>query len=295
MLPNALAVTNGKGGVGKTSLSANLAGIAARDGWRVLLVDLDPQGNLSADLGYLDDAGNDAGERLLNAIETGRAVEPLTHVRPGLDVVTGGDALDQIEDRIRRQIYSGDRAALFAVHHAIAPIAASYNLIVIDCPPSMGTLVDLGYTAAGYLVIPTRGDAASLNGLTRAATRFVNVRRTTNPHLALLGVALFGFGTQDVKLVAKARTQLTEALAGIAPVFDSFIRATRKAPDDMREFGLLAHEYLERSRNAPKWYQDKSAPRFSASADGLAEDYQRLSSEILTAYAERQRSTSAAA
>jgi cellulose biosynthesis protein BcsQ len=295
VLPNAVAITNGKGGVGKTSLSANLAGIAARDGWRVLLVDLDPQGNLSADLGYVDDAGNDAGYNLLRAVETGQPVEPLTHVRPGLDVVTGGDGLDALEDSVRREIYAGDQSAMFALHRALAPLSTNYNLIVIDCPPSMGTLIDMSYTAANYLVIPTRGDAASLNGLTRSATRFVNIRRSTNPQLSLLGVALFGFGAQDVKLVAKARSQLTEALAGIAPVFESFIRATRKAPDDMREYGMLAHEYLAESRAAPKWYQDRNAPTFSASADGLAEDYQRLSSEILTAFSKRQRSATAAA
>ena len=159
----------------------------------------------------------------------------------------------------------------------------------------MGTLVDLGYTAAGCLVIPTRGDAASLNGLTRAATRFVNIRRSTNPHLALLGVALFGFGTQDVKLVAKARTQLTDALAGIAPVLRQLHSCHPQGTRRHARVRSAGARVPRRSRNAPKWYQDKSAPRFSASADGLAEDYQRLSSEILTAYAERHRSASAAA
>ncbi len=62
MIPNSILVLNGKGGVGKTSLTANLAGLAALSGWRVLAVDLDPQGNLGRDLGYLGDA--DDGQTL---------------------------------------------------------------------------------------------------------------------------------------------------------------------------------------------------------------------------------------
>ena len=295
VLPNAIAIANGKGGVGKTSLSANLAGLAAHNGWQVLLVDIDPQGNLSSDLGYGDDPGYDGGQALLHAVEEGVGVAPLREVRPGLDVVTGGDATDLLEDRVRRQLYGGDTNALYSLYHALAPVAGRYNLIVVDCPPNMGALVDLALSAVSYLVIPTKGDAASLNGLTRAAARFVNTRRTTNPQLALLGVCLFGFGSQDTKLVAKARGQLEEALEGIAPVFETFVRHARKAPDDMREMGLLAHEYLERAQGAPKWYENRDAVQFSTAAAGVASDYQNLATEILGAFAARQNAVTAAA
>lgn len=295
MLPNAIAIANGKGGVGKTSLSANLAGLAAVNGWRVLLVDLDAQGNLSSDLGFTDDEANDGGAALLRAVQLGVGVEPLADVRPCLDVVTGGESTEALEDLVRRRLYEGDTDALRAVDDALAPLAAHYNLIVIDCPPAVGCLVDLAFTVARFLVIPTRGDAASLNGLARTATRFVNIRRTTNPSIDLLGVCLFAFGTQDIRLIAKARNQLEEALTGIAPVFPTYIRLSRKAPDDMRELGLLAHEYFQTAEQAPKWYEDRSAPRYSATASGLAQDYQSLANEILSAFAQRQAATSAAA
>ncbi len=296
MLPNAIAVANGKGGVGKTSLSANLAGLAAISGWRVLLVDLDPQGNLSSDLGYTDDEDvNDEGQRLLTAVESGRPVEPQRDVRPNLDVVTGGTFTEQVEDLVRRRQYEGDDRALSAVDDALKPLVADYNLVVVDCPPAVGCLVDLAFSVARYLVIPTRGDAASLNGLTRTASRFVQVRRTTNPDIDLLGICLFGFGAQDVRLVAKARQQLEDALGGIAPVFPTFIRHSRKAPDDMRELGLLAHEYHQTAEQAPTWIEDRNATRYSSSAAALAQDYQGLVGEILTAFAERQARVSAAA
>jgi cellulose biosynthesis protein BcsQ len=295
VLPNAIAVANGKGGVGKTSLSANLAGLAAISGWRVLLVDLDPQGNLSSDLGYTDDDSNDEGEAMLRAVEGRVPVTPVRGVRPNLDVVTGGTHTEALEALVRRRRFADDLAALQTVDEALAPLASDYNLIVIDCPPAMGCLVELALTVARFVVIPTRGDAASLNGLSRTANRFVQVRRTSNPRVDLLGICLFGFGAQDHRLVAKAREQLEEALQGIAPVFRTFIRHSRKAPDDMRELGLLAHEYAQTAAQAPKWYEDRDAVRYSASAEALASDYQELTKEILTAFAERQAAVSAAA
>ncbi|MPY92430.1 MAG: AAA family ATPase [Acidimicrobiia bacterium] len=295
VLPNAIAVANGKGGVGKTSLSANLAGLAAISGWRVLLVDLDPQGNLGSDLGYTDEEANDGGAALLRAAESGEPVEPLRDVRPNLDVVTGGPGTETLETLVRRRLFADDATALTIVDAALAPMVGDYNLVVVDCPPAMGCLVELAFTVARYLVIPTRGDAASLNGLSRTANRFVNVRRTSNPHIDLLGICLFGFGAQDHRIVAKARHQLEEALDGIAPVFDSFIRHSRKAPDDMRELGLLAHEYAQTAAQAPRWFEDRDAVRYSTSADALASDYQALTKEILTAFAERQAAISAAA
>ncbi len=77
MIPSALMISNGKGGVLKTSLAANLAGLAALSGWRVLAVDLDPQGNLATDLGVLDKS--DGGEGLLRAVADNARLTPLAH------------------------------------------------------------------------------------------------------------------------------------------------------------------------------------------------------------------------
>ena len=92
-IPNTIAFANGKGGVGKTSLSANCGGLAAAGGWRVLILDLDPQGNLARDLGY--DVAD--GQDLLNALITGTEPPLLKDVRPGLDVVPGGPTLADIQ------------------------------------------------------------------------------------------------------------------------------------------------------------------------------------------------------
>src|SRR3954463_13721817 len=90
VLSRCIAVVNGKGGVGKTSLTANLAGLYAAAGYRTLAIDLDPQGNLGDDLGYLGAGLSDDGAGLVDALRARRAYRPLRNVRAGLDVLAGG-------------------------------------------------------------------------------------------------------------------------------------------------------------------------------------------------------------
>jgi chromosome partitioning protein len=282
VLANVIAVANGKGGVGKTSVVAGVGGIAALSGWRVLLVDADPQGNLGTDLGYEQAGRGDGGAGLVQAMMGSGPLIPLKGVRDNLDVVPGGEAVEDLEAHLvfRRQ---GDAGAVLALKEALAPLAGTYDLVLIDCPPSSGALVEAALAAARYLVIPTKGDAASLNGLAKMARQFAVVRAAHNPDLELLGVVLFDFGARDTRIVAKARAQLEEELGGAASVFTSFVRNARRAADDMRELGLLAYEYEEAAAKAAPWYE-RPTRRFSSAASSVAGDYQRLTEELLAAY-----------
>ncbi len=105
MLDNVLLVTNGKGGVGKTSLVANLTGLAVKSGWSVLAIDLDPQGNLARDLGYLD--RSDGGQGLLAAVLLDRELAVVQGVRPfggtgagRLDAAAGGPQVARLSDQL---------------------------------------------------------------------------------------------------------------------------------------------------------------------------------------------------
>jgi chromosome partitioning protein len=285
-LPNVVAVANGKGGVGKTSVAANVAGTAALSGWRVLAVDLDAQGNLGNDLGYNDDGRSDRGKGLLQAVVAGTAPTVLRDVRPGLDVIAGGEATEELEAVLTTR-QQRDGAAVRALAEALGRVG-EYQLVLIDCPPSSGVLLDAALMAARFLVIPTRGDSGSLDGLAKVARRFAQVRGAGNPTIELLGVVLFDFGKNDRAVVGRVRHRLAEDLAGAAPVFDTFIRNSRMAPGDMRELGVLAYEYETAATQAPRWFQDPTARRFSRSATGLAEDYQTLTQEILTAFTARR-------
>lgn len=290
MLANAIAVANGKGGVGKTSLAANVGGMAALSGWRVLLIDLDAQGNLGTDLGYEQQGRGDEGRALLQAVVGGVELAPLRDVRPNLDVVPGGQAIEELEALLGARRSRDRGQAVGALAQVLAPLAPQYQLILVDCPPSSGSLVESALVAVRYLVIPTKGDAGSLNGLAKMARMFERVRSSDNPDLELLGVVLFDFGARDRRIVGKARGQLEEALSGVAPVLSAFVRNSRRAADDMREPGLLAYEYEQAATEAKPWYEDRNGQRFSAAAGGLAGDYQRITEELLAMFVARRTS-----
>ena len=294
-LAHGLAVANGKGGVGKTTLATNLAGVAAHSGWRVLLVDLDPQGNVGQDLGYAGVPEDDAGQGLLQAIVAGQPVEPaIKGARPNLDVVPAGACTADLEHLLAGRKSRDDVGAVTSVAKAIEPLVERYNVILFDCQPAThSVLVEAALAAAHFLVIPTFRDASSLQGLEKMAAKFPEVRHRYNPTLELLGVAMVNFNPRGVRL-GVVREELEQALGGLAPVFHSFVRENANAADHARELGVLMHEYeaakLRQDSENPWWERVRSGRKdlaFSKSAQDLAQDYQGLAEEILGRLAER--------
>ena len=267
-VPNSIVMANGKGGVGKTALAAATAGLLALEGWSVLLVDLDRQGNLQRDLGYRTWAGNDAGAGLAAALMSGAPLAPtLRGVRENLDVVCGGRALDGVAEAMP----AGNLAA------ALAPLAAGYNVVVLDCPTA-GPMLAAALSTVGGVVVPIRPDDASVEGLEVVAAQY-SAAKGANPALTLLGVALFGVPARATLVRARVRAELEHALAGACPVFDAVVRFSIQAAVDMRRWGELPHEHRDAAR-APR----KHGRRFSTSAVGLADDYEALVGEITAAF-----------
>ncbi len=287
---NALMFGNGKGGVGKTSLAANVAGLAANAGWKVLAVDLDPQGNLGSDLGYKQDGLGDEGEGLLQAIVAGRPLSPITNVRPRLDAISAGRATTDVWAVVNNR-RSVDPDAIADLATVLNPLSTAYDLVVIDSPPAGGVAVDAALAASRWLVIPVKFDDGSIDGLELMARQFGVAKSTVNPTLELLGVALFDFSTAGTAIRREVRAQLTADLGGVAPVLKSIIRRAERAAYDMRRNGMLAHEYQakavesnERVSIAERIRMSRSgqpAPQFSSAAGGLAEDYAKLTTELL--------------
>ena len=287
-------MANGKGGCGKTSVATNLAGVAALSGWRVLLVDLDPQGNVGDDLGYR--ARSDAGEGLHDSVmKRGRiGLEPLRDVRPGLDVIPGGDFTEDLATllqsrRNKAASHEGAQAELLVLSDVLEAVADAYHLVILDCPPAGGVLLDAALAAVHWLLIPTRRDAASIQGLVRVAKRFQEVAATVNPDLEVLGVVLFDFGVGHRRMVAEVRDSLGASLGSVAPVLATFVRSAPKASSDMRNAGQLAYEYEDAKARATAEVKpwERGAPRFGANAAGLAEDYERLTDEVLRTITDR--------
>jgi len=283
-LGRVVCIATGKGGAFKTSLAANAAGLAAAAGHKTLLIDLDPQGDLSDDLGYFSDDRLDGGQHLANAMLTGTPLTPvLPDVRPGLDVIPGGDLLADVGGALlARQARGAARFDLLAA--SLAPLAPDYDLIFIDTPPTDDTLQLLALKASRWLVIPTKADTSSIRAIQRIAQRMAEAR--SNDHrLDLLGVVLAGVPTAAKAVRREAQEDVRSILGDVAPLFEGVIRDSAATARKARRDGQLLHEIAEQVEGAEPFWQSLRAgtpvQRLPGSAPDLASDYVRVVEQML--------------
>jgi cellulose biosynthesis protein BcsQ len=296
-LTRVVAVANGKGGVGKTSLTASLGGLAAAAGYRVLLVDLDPQGNLGDDLGYIGAGLSDHGQHLAGTLIAGGQLHPvIPAARERLDAISGGEHLTDLAGVLfARHTKGRDSADTLAT--SLTGIAADYDLVLIDTPPIDTQLQTLALTAARWLLIPTKADTSSIRGLAAIADRVVDAR-TRNPGLEVLGVVLFDVPSTATRIRQAAADDITTALGGAAPLFDQTIRSSAATAREARQRGLLVHELAEKVEGSQPFWQALRAgtppDRLPGTAPALAADYVALVDAILTRISNRENEGSAA-
>ena len=292
MITNAVAVMNGKGGVLKSFLAAQLAGLAAHADWRVLLVEMDAQGNVGRDLGVLD--RSDRGANLYRAVRDGDPLVPLDHVRPHLDFIPGGPETANAYREFAT--YRDGVPNLGVLDATLAQIADRYDLIVIDCPPGEQEAQLAILIAAHWLICPTRADLGSIDGLSMTLARAATVRTNYNPSLDLLGVVLTGVGKSAKRVCADTSAEIDRRAGGRIKVYDPPIRHAESAAEACRRHGLLVHE-LELAahkqarnlseRHGQAWWHhldrdQRRELRRLPDAAGLAGDYQAVVDAILT-------------
>lgn len=218
-----VSMCNQKGGVGKTTSTINLGAALAEYGRRVLLVDLDPQGALSAGLGVPHYELANTVHNLL--VEPRVPIEDvLIHTRvDGLDLIPSNIDLSAAEIQLVNEV--GREQTL---GRALRPLLDDYDYVLIDCQPSLGLLTVNALACSDGVIIPTECEFFSLRGLALLTDTVDKVRDRLNPKLSISGILVTRFDTRTVN----AREVMARVLERFDDlVFDTVITRTVRFPE----------------------------------------------------------------
>lgn len=227
-----IAITNQKGGVGKTTTAINLSASVAAMGKRVLLVDIDPQGNATSGVGQSGTDTNNIYDVLIGEAQAQDAI-----------VSTGFDALDLMPTAIElagaeiEMVGMENREQL--LKNALESLRSAYDYIFIDCPPSLSLLTINALTAADSVLIPIQCEYYALEGLGQLINTVKLMRRKLNPQLAVTGVLLTMFDSRTnlcAQVVQEVRAHFAEE------VFETMIPRNVRL-SEAPSYGLPIHRY----------------------------------------------------
>lgn len=179
-----ISVANQKGGVGKTTTAVNIVTALAAVGYRVLLVDLDPQGNASTGMGVSPSKVNRGTYTFLHG-ETTASQSIVSTCVPNLDLMPATPDLAGLE-----QEFANSERKQFILQNALERHARNYHFVFIDCPPALGLLTVNALVGSHAVLIPLQCEYYALEGLSQLVNSIKRVQAHLNPYLDLMGIAL---------------------------------------------------------------------------------------------------------
>jgi chromosome partitioning protein len=249
------AFANQKGGVGKTTTAVNVGAYLAAKGQRVLLIDLDPQTNATSSLGF-DKKQIKASlyNVLIDSQPLAEVIQLTKRVR--LDLAPSSPQLAGAEVELVQMAEREKR-----LKHAVAPIQANYDYILIDCAPSLGLLTINALGAAQGVIVPVQCEYLALEGLSQLMNTLQLVRKALNPQLALRGLLMTMYDSRArlaQQVIAEVRSHFGERVfktlvprsirLGEAPSFGEPILAYAASSSGALAYDQLADEILNGDR-----------------------------------------------
>lgn len=202
MMGRIIAITNQKGGVGKTTSSINLSAALAHLGHKILLIDIDSQANASTGVGvYKGDVERTVFDLMIDELDPKSVV--LATSEKNLYLIPSSQELSGIDSLIMT-----DKRREFKLKDKLELIKDEYDYIIIDCPPSLGLLTINALTASDSTLIPVQCEYFALEGLTQLLNTIRIVQKRLNPNLAIEGVLLTMLGRNNHGLAVSEEVKL---------------------------------------------------------------------------------------
>lgn len=211
-----ISISNQKGGVGKTTTVCSLAAGLKKKGFRVLMIDLDPQGNLGFSVGAETETCATIYDVLKGDVKTQFAIQKSDTA----DIIISSILLSGIE------LEFTNTGREYLLKEALKPILGLYDYIILDTPPALGIITINAFTASDTIVVPMLSDIFSLQGIAKLYETVERVKKYCNPSLTISGILLTKFNP---------RTLLSREIRGTAeliaqdlniPLFNSYIRSS---------------------------------------------------------------------